>query len=197
MALIKSTGTPPTLNHNRFYPAWDRTTALRTFSFEGREYTVTIDGDKRVAYGEGLLTGYRHYDTKGVKPAFAFGFGKSYTDFRFSALKVKNESSKGRPRYIVSFDVTNTGSINGKEVAQIYVRPVDAKVFRPYKELKGFEKKIIRAGETVRFEIELTDEAFAYYKTSIHDFGYDPGKFEILVGNASDNILLRKTVSVK
>ena len=192
-----ATGTPPTLNHNRFYPAWDRTTALRTFSFEGREYTVTIDGDKRVAYGEGLLTGYRHYDTKGVKPAFAFGFGKSYTDFRFSALKVKNESSKGRPRYIVSFDVTNTGSINGKEVAQIYVRPVDAKVFRPYKELKGFEKKIIRAGETVRFEIELTDEAFAYYKTSIHDFGYDPGKFEILVGNASDNILLRKTVSVK
>ncbi len=161
------------------------------------DFYYDTDGDKRVAYGEGLLTGYRHYDTKGVKPAFAFGFGKSYTDFRFSGLKVKNESSKGRPRYIVSFDVTNTGSIDGKEVAQVYVRPVDAKVFRPYKELKGFEKKMIRAGETVRFEIELTDEAFAYYKTSIHDFGYDPGKFEILVGNASDNILLRKTVSVK
>ena len=160
-------------------------------------YYYDEDGDKRVSYGEGLLVGYRHYDTKGVQPNFAFGFGKSYTTFRFSDLKVKNESAKGKPLYNVSFNVTNTGTRDGKEVAQVYIRPIGAKVFRPYKELKGYDKKMIKAGETVRFDIRLDAEAFAYYKTEIHDFGYDPGEYEILVGNSSDNILLRKTVKIK
>ncbi len=160
-------------------------------------YYYDEDGDKRVSYGEGLLVGYRHYDTKGVQPNFAFGFGKSYTTFRFSDLKVKNESAKGKPLYNVSFNVTNTGTRDGKEVAQVYIRPIGAKVFRPYKELKGYDKKMIKAGETVRFDIRLDAEAFAYYKTEIHDFGYAPGEYEILVGNSSDNILLRKTVKIK
>lgn len=160
-------------------------------------YYYDEDGDKRVSYGEGLLVGYRHYDTKGVQPNFAFGYGKSYTTFRFSGLKVKNESTKGKPLYKVSFDVTNTGTRDGKEVAQVYVRPIDAKVFRPYKELKGYDKKMIKAGQTVRFEISLDSEAFSYYKTDRHAFGYDAGEYEILVGDASDNILLRKTVKIK
>ena len=113
-------------------------------------YYYDEDGDKRVSYGEGLLVGYRHYDTKGVQPNFAFGFGKSYTTFRFSDLKVKNESAKGKPLYNVSFNVTNTGTRDGKEVAQVYIRPIGAKVFRPYKELKGYDKKMIKAGETDR-----------------------------------------------
>lgn len=161
------------------------------------KYYYDEDGDKRVSYGEGLLVGYRHYDTKGVKPNFAFGHGLSYTDFEFSKLKVRDCGSKGKPCVKVSFDVKNTGARDGKEVAQVYVRPIDPKVFRPYKELKGYDKKLVKAGETVRFEIELDEEAFAYYKTENHAFGYDPGEYEILVGNASDNILLRKTIKLK
>ncbi|MDE5733870.1 MAG: glycoside hydrolase family 3 C-terminal domain-containing protein, partial [Duncaniella sp.] len=79
------------------------------------------DGDKRVTYGEGLLVGYRHYDTKNVKPNFAFGYGLSYTDFAFSDLKVRKTGSKKEPSYNVSFNVSNTGLIDGKEVAQVYV----------------------------------------------------------------------------
>ncbi|MDE6391159.1 MAG: fibronectin type III-like domain-contianing protein, partial [Duncaniella sp.] len=155
------------------------------------------DGDKRVTYGEGLLVGYRHYDTKNVKPNFAFGYGLSYTDFAFSDLKVRKTGSKKEPSYNVSFNVSNTGLIDGKEVAQVYVRPVNPKVFRPYKELKGYDKKMVKAGETVRFDISLDKDAFSYYKTEIHDFGFDPGEYEILVGNSSDNILLRKTIRIK
>lgn len=160
-------------------------------------YYYDNDGDKRVAYGEGLLVGYRHYDTNNVAPNFPFGFGKSYTTFSFSDLKIKNQSKKGHPHYRVSFNVTNTGDMDGKEVAQVYVRPINAKVFRPYKELKGYDKKMIKAGETVGFDIDLTDEAFSYYKTDLHDFGYDAGEYEILVGNSSADILLRQTVKVK
>lgn len=153
------------------------------------------DGDKRVAYGEGLLVGYRYYDTRHVKPNFAFGFGKSYTTFAYSNLKIKNQSNGGL-LYRVSFDVANTGEMDGMEIAQVYVRPIDAKVFRPYKELKGFEKKFIKKGETERYEVELTDEAFSYYKTELKDFGWDEGLYEILVGSSSDNILLRSTVKL-
>lgn len=155
------------------------------------------DGDKRVQYGEGLLVGYRYYDTKHVEPNFAFGYGLSYTTFDFSNLKVKNSGGKGKPRVKVSFEVKNSGKMDGKEVAQVYVRPVSPKVFRPYKELKGYDKKSVKAGETVRFEIELDEEAFSYYKVEQHAFGYDAGEYEILVGNSSDNILLRKTVKIK
>lgn len=155
------------------------------------------DNDKRVAYGEGLLVGYRHYDTKNLKPNFAFGFGKSYTNFKFSNLKIKNRSIGNKPNYTVTFDVKNIGDMNGKEVAQLYVRPIKPNVFRPYKELKGYEKKMIKAGETQRYEINLDEEAFSYYSTEIQDFKHDSGEYEILIGNSSDNILLRKTIKVK
>ncbi len=155
------------------------------------------DNDKRVAYGEGLLVGYRHYDTKNLKPNFAFGFGKSYTNFKFSNLKIKNRSIGNKPNYTVTFDVKNIGDMNGKEVAQLYVRPIKPNVFRPYKELKGYEKKMIKAGETQRYEINLDEEAFSYYSPEIKDFKHDSGEYEILIGNSSDNILLRKTIKVK
>lgn len=160
-------------------------------------YYYDADGDKRVTYGEGLLVGYRHYDTNGVKPCFAFGHGMSYTTFKYSNLRVKSIGDKGNPKYRVTFDVTNTGKMDGMETAQLYVRPINPKVMRPYKELKGYEKKMIPAGATVSYEIELNDEAFAYYNPELNDFGVDPGKYEILVGSASDNILLNTTVKVK
>ena len=90
--------------------------------------------------------------------------------------------------------MTNTGKMDGKETAQLYVRPINAKVMRPYKELKGYEKKMIPAGATVNYEIELNDEAFAYYKPELKDFGVDSGSYEILIGPASDNTPLKKTV---
>ncbi len=161
------------------------------------QYYYDNDGDKRVSYGEGLLVGYRHYDTNNVAPNFPFGFGKSYTTFSYSNLKVKKTGSKDNPSYRVSFDVTNTGDVEGREVAQLYVRPIAPKVFRPYKELKGYDKKTIKPGETVRYEIELDKDAFSYYQIDKHDFGFDSGRYEILVGPSSADTPLSHTITLK
>lgn len=160
-------------------------------------YYYDDDGDKRVNYGEGLLVGYRHYDTNNVTPNFPFGFGKSYTTFRYSNLKVKETGSKDNPSYRISFDVTNTGDVEGQEVAQLYIHPISPKVFRPYKELKGYEKKSIRPGETVRYEIDLDKDSFSYYMTDKHDFGFDPGDYQILVGPSSADTPLSHTLTLK
>lgn len=161
------------------------------------QYYYDEDGDSRVSYGEGLLVGYRGYDTNGVEPNYAFGHGLSYTDFAFSDIKVKSIGAKGKPEVTVEFTVTNTGKREGAEVAQVYVHPIAGKVFRPYKELKGFEKISLKPGESRRCKIVLDEEAFSYFRPETRSFGYDAGKFEVLVGNASDNISLRSTVSVK
>ena len=157
-------------------------------------YYYDPDGDRRVSYGEGLYVGYRHYDAAGTKPRYAFGYGLSYTDFAYSGLKV---SAEGGCRYRVSFKIRNTGSCGGAETAQLYIRPIEPEVERPCKELKGFEKVYIAEGETAEVEILLDSSAFSYFKTRTRDFGYDPGKYEILVGSSSDDIRLRKTITVE
>lgn len=154
-------------------------------------YYYDPDGDKRVAYGEGIFTGYRHYDLNEKKPLFPFGYGLSYTSFEYSALKV---AKVGSHSIKVSFDVTNAGDCDGAEIAQIYVAPIHPAVERPVKELKGFDKKFIRKGETVRMEILLDESAFSYYDVNQHGFRCDAGKYRIMVGSSSDNILLTKTI---
>lgn len=153
------------------------------------------DGDKRVSYGEGIFMGYRHYDRSGTKPLFAFGHGLSYTDFEYSGLKVIRDG-KGCDCKVV-FEIENVGDFDGAEAAQVYIRPIDPKVERPYKELKGFDKVFLKKGEKSKVEISLDESSFSYYKTGIHDFGYDPGKYEILVGTSSDDIRLRKTITIR
>lgn len=154
-------------------------------------YYYDPDGDKRVAYGEGIFTGYRHYDLNKKKPLFPFGYGLSYTSFEYSALKV---AKVGSHSIKVSFDVTNAGDCDGAEIAQIYVAPIHPAVERPVKELKGFDKKFIRKGETVRMEILLDESAFSYYDVNQHGFRCDAGKYRIMVGSSSDNILLTRTI---
>lgn len=154
-------------------------------------YYYDPDGDRRVAYGEGIFMGYRHYDLNEKKPLFPFGYGLSYTSFEYSALKVEK---LGNNRVKVSFDVTNAGDCDGAEIAQIYVAPINPAVERPVKELKGFDKKFIRKGETVRMEILLDESSFSYYDVNQHGFRCDAGKYRIMVGSSSDNILLTKTI---
>lgn len=159
-------------------------------------YYYDTDGDKRTEYGEGLFMGYRYYDTADTKPRFAFGYGLSYTKFAYSGLKVTEDRDK-ECNWKVSFTVRNTGEMDGAETAQVYVRPIDPKVERPYKELKGFDKKMIEKGGSCRMEITLDKDAFSYYRPESDKFGYDPGKYEILIGSSSDDIRLRKTIEIK
>lgn len=152
------------------------------------------DGDKRIAYGEGLFMGYRHYDRSSVKPLFAFGYGLSYSSFEYSGLKVKK---CGKASYRLSFKVTNTGGYDAAEAAQVYVRALGSKVERPLKELKGFDKKFIGKGCSVTMEVMLDESAFSYYDTGRHGFVCESGKYEILVGAASDDIRLSRTITVR
>src|SRR6056297_4242594 len=97
------------------------------------------EGDE-VKYSEGVFVGYRYYDKKGIKPLFPFGFGLSYTQFEYSNITVDNDDINDKQTLNVSFKIKNTGSLKGKEVAQLYVSKSETKLIRAPKELKGFEK---------------------------------------------------------
>jgi len=155
------------------------------------------DNDKHVPFKEGLMTGYRHYDTKKIEPLFPFGFGLSYTIFDYSNLKVELKQDQNGVKAVASFEIRNTGKMDGAEVAQLYVSDLECPVIRPLKELKGFTKVFLKKGEAKTVLIELDEAAFSYYKESIKDFGFDAGDFELLVGGSSKDIRLKKTIQLK
>ena len=161
-------------------------------------------GTEQVVYKEGVFVGYRGYEHTGVKPLFSFGYGLSYTTFRYRDLSVRAISSSidrssdadGPPEYEVSFDVTNTGRRDGADVAEVYVGEVNPKVPGPARELKGFARIALRPGETRRAKVLLNDRAFAYYDVSDHKWRIDPGEFTIFVGSSVDQIQLQNTISL-
>lgn len=154
------------------------------------------EGDK-VEYREGVFVGYRYYDTKKMDVRFPFGYGLSYTTFAYSNLKLSAAQIKDTDTLTVSVDVTNTGSMAGKEVVQLYVSDVESTVIRPVKELKGFDKVDMQPGETKTVTFTLGKRAFAYWNTQIHDWHVESGKFRILVGKSSRDIQLEETVTVE
>lgn len=103
-----------------------------------------------VDYAEGIFVGYRYYDEKGIKPLFPFGHGLSYTTFEYSNLTVSENEIKDDKTLTVMVDVTNTGDRDGMEIVQLYVSDKESSVRRPVRELKGFEKLFLKAGETKR-----------------------------------------------
>ena len=141
-----------------------------------------------VEYREGLYVGYRYYDTAGVPTAFPFGYGLSYTSFAYSDLKA---DEKG-----VTLTVTNTGSCAGAEVVQLYVAKPDAKIFRPVKELKGFAKVQLEAGESKTVTIPLDDKAFRYWNVATDRWEVEGGSYQLLVGASSADIRLTAAVTV-
>lgn len=143
---------------------------------------------RTVEYREGLYVGYRYYDTAGVPTAFPFGYGLSYTSFAYSDLKA---DEKG-----VTLTVTNTGSCAGAEVVQLYVAKPDAKVFRPVKELKGFTKVQLEAGESKTVTIPLDDKAFRYWNVATDRWEVEGGSYQLLVGASSADIRLTAAVTV-
>jgi beta-glucosidase len=138
-----------------------------------------------VVYSEGIFLGYRHFDKTGIKPLFPFGYGLSYTTFKYSNLKVTPASAKDGDPVAVSFAITNTGEREGAEVAQVYVSDKHAKVERPVKELKAFAKVNLKPGETRSVTVSLDRRAFSYYDVNGKQWKADPGDFAILVGASS------------
>ncbi|MDB5327581.1 MAG: glycosyl hydrolase, partial [Phycisphaerales bacterium] len=143
----------------------------------------TQDRD-RVDYKEGLLVGYRYYDSKQVEPEFPFGFGLSYTTFEFENLKVTRQADGVHA--VVT--VKNTGDRDGLCTAQFYVRPLAASVFRPEHELKAFRKVPIKASASEQVEVVLGDDAFSFYDITTGAWKVDAGRYEIQAGASSRDL---------
>jgi beta-glucosidase len=143
---------------------------------------------KSVDYSEGILVGYRWFDTKNIEPLFPFGHGLSYTDFKYSALKLTSGKEAG---LTVQFEIENTGKFDAAEVAQVYVEDVESSVERPVKELKGFQKVFLKAGEKKTVSLALDQNSFAFYDPGKQSWVAEKGDFKILAGSSSRDIRLR------
>lgn len=151
---------------------------------------------RNAEYREGLYVGYRYFETVKKPVLFPFGYGLSYTTFEYSDLHIElHEENKENP-VTVSFKITNTGKVDGAEVAQVYVGAKELSVYRPAKELKGFAKVFLKAGESRKVEILLDDKAFRYFNVKTNRFETDGGKYEIMVGASVADIRLSDTVTI-
>lgn len=151
---------------------------------------VKAEGDQfwQTHYSEGVYVGYRWYATQEIPVQFPFGHGLSYTTFEYSNAKSARSSMKSGEKLVVAVDVTNTGDVDGAEVVQLYIADPESSVDRPVKELKGFEKVWLKAGEkkTVRFEID--DDDLSYFDADKHAWVAEPGEFQALLGSSSEDI---------
>ncbi len=145
--------------------------------------------EKTAEYREGLFVGYRYYDTAGVKVRWSFGYGLSYSNFAYSKLQVEGNR--------IRFTITNTSLRAGSEVAQVYIACPDSRLYRAAKELKGFQKVHLESGEKKEVTIELDDKAFRYFNAEKGCFEIEGGRYEILVGAASNDIRLKTTLEVE
>ncbi len=151
----------------------------------------------RVVYKEGVFVGYRGYEHNGVKPLFPFGYGLSYTTFRYANLSVSPAAaSDSGALFTVSFDLTNTGDRAGAEVAQVYVADDHSTIARPAKELKGFAKISLQPGETRHVSVNLDARSFAYFDPAAKQWHITPGDFGILVGSSVEDINLKGSAAV-
>lgn len=149
-----------------------------------------------VHYEEGVFVGYRWYESRNIRPLYSFGFGLSYTRFDYANLVVASEAVRRGEPVQISFGIKNIGARQGKETAQIYIRQCAPTVARPVKELKAFRKVDLEAGEETSLRVTIPADAFAYWCQDQHAWMIEPGRFEILVGAASDDIRLAAAVEI-
>lgn len=150
---------------------------------------INYPGTRQVRYGEGIFVGYRYYDMRQIEPAFPFGFGLSYTSFAYRNLRLPGQVKLGQPLE-VTLTVENTGNVAGKEVVQLYVRDLESSLARPPKELKGFAKIELAAGQSKEVRFSLDQRALSFYDPYRAKWVAEPGEFEVLVGASSRDIRL-------
>ena len=147
-------------------------------------------------YREGIFVGYRYYDRKETELLFPFGHGLSYTSFDFSDLRLSRKRITDQESLTATVRVTNTGKRAGKSVVQLYVGDCESSVFRPVRELKGFEKIFLEPGESKDVSFTLDKRSFAYWNTKIHDWHVESGEFRIEIGHSSRDIACCAAVQV-
>ncbi|HEX2960711.1 MAG TPA: glycoside hydrolase family 3 C-terminal domain-containing protein [Ignavibacteriales bacterium] len=157
-------------------------------------YNTYKSQDSVTYYSDGIYVGYRHFEKNNIKPLFPFGYGLSYTDFKYSDIKVSPADKDGKVQ--VSFSIQNTGKVMGGEVAQLYLRDVESSIDRPMKELKGFKKVYLKPGEKKTVTLTLDKNAMSYFDPAKKSWVMEPGKFEVLIGSSSEDIRLTGSFSI-
>jgi beta-glucosidase len=157
--------------------------------FTHKEYNIN--------YKEGIFVGYRWYEHQNIKPLFPFGYGLSYSTFEYGDLQVSSNKFTQDENLEISFTINNTSTTEGSEICQLYVQDIECSYPRPLKELKGFKKILLKAGEQKTINITLTPKDFSYWNPNKKEWFAEPGKFNILVGSSSENTILKKTVELE
>jgi len=130
------------------------------------------------------------------EPLYPFGFGLSYTTFKYSNLELSSDELKPNGEIIVSVEIKNTGTLKGDEVIQLYVKHLNSSVERPIKELRGFKRVSLEPNENKIVQIPLKAESLAYWDVNKHSFMVEEGKIEIMIGSSSQDIKLRDTIEI-
>jgi beta-glucosidase len=147
-------------------------------------------------YSEGVFVGYRHFDKHNIEPQFPFGHGLSYTSFEYSNIRLSRSHIKSGEPLTVEIQLKNSGRREGAEVVQFYIQDVQASVERPIKELKGFEKVMLKPGQSKVVKTEFNERSFAFYDTSQKKWVVEPGQFKVLVGSSSRDIRLTASFNI-
>jgi len=155
------------------------------------EFYYPNAGTNRIEYKEGVFVGYRGYEKNNVKPVFPFGFGLSYTTFKFSDLKISPATSAtAQSAATVTFSITNTGSRAGTAVAQVYLGNRHSTVSRPLKELKGFTRVALKPAETQQVRVPISARAFCFYDEKAKQWRAEAGTYEVIVGISAEQVEL-------
>ena len=157
---------------------------LNTYPGTWRKDEKIIDEE----YKEGIFVGYRWVDKEKVTPVFAFGHGMSYTTFKIGKATADKAKLAQGDSITFTVSVENTGTKAGAEVVQLYVRDCKSSLVRPYKELKAFKKVYLKPGEVKEVKLTIGTDALSFFDDKAHKWTAEPGDFEALIGNSSDNL---------
>lgn len=141
-----------------------------------------------VLYKESIFVGYRYYDTAGIKVKYPFGYGLSYTNFKFDNLKVNNEG--------ITVEITNIGKMRGTETVQLYIGKQDSPLIRAKKELKGFKQVTLKPGETQEVKIHFDDKTFRFWDIESNSWKIEKGTYQIMIGKNIEDICLERDFEV-
>ncbi|MCT7940339.1 glycoside hydrolase family 3 C-terminal domain-containing protein [Shewanella holmiensis] len=143
-------------------------------------------------YSEGVFIGYRWFEQQDIEPEFPFGHGLSYSQFNYTDMRLSSTSIRDNNSLKVSVNITNTSKVDGAEVVQLYLRDMDSSVPRPIKELKGFDKVWLKAGETQTAQFTLTQRDLSFWDVKSNNWLAESGEFEVMLGASVNDIRLSK-----
>ena len=178
-----------------WYASLDQCGAHATKSYPGtwREDYKIIDEE----YKEGIYVGYRWTDSRKIKPLFAFGHGMSYTTFKLGKATADKQDMTADGKLTITVPVTNTGNRAGSETVQLYISAKGSKIDRPVKELKAFSKVCLQPGETRNVELTIGADALSYYDEATSGWRTEAGKYEALIGTASNQLHVKYAFTLK